>query len=53
MVKLLTFTCGIEFCVLTISQNVIKYIVADIYEEEPTLGEFLNTHLKNSIACNL
>ena len=48
-VKLVTFTCGIEFYILIITQNVIVLIVADIYEQEPTSGEFLNTHLKNSI----
>ena len=27
-------------------------IAADIYTQEPTLGEFLNIHLKNSILLN-
>ena len=33
---------GIE--VLIITHNVIIFIAADIYEQEPTAGEFLNTH---------
>ena len=49
IVKLVTFTCGIEFYNLTITENVTILIVTDIYEMEPTSGEFLNTHLKNSI----
>ena len=32
-----------------ITQNVIIFIVADIYEREPTFAEFLNLHLKNSV----
>ena len=44
VVKLVTFPCGIEFCVLIITQNVIIFIVADIHKQEPTAGEFLNTH---------
>ena len=49
VVKLVIFTCGIEFYILTITQNVTILIVADIYKQQPTSGEFLNTHLKNSI----
>ena len=49
MAKLVTFTCGIEFYILTTTQNVNILIVADIYKQELTSGEFLNTHLKNSI----
>ena len=44
IVKLVTFTYGIEFYILTFTQNVIILIVADIYEQEPTSGGFLNTH---------
>ena len=49
ILKLVTFTCGIEFYILTITQNVVILIAADIYGQEPTSGEFPNTHLKNSI----
>ena len=47
--KLVTFTCGMEFCILTIIENAIIFIVADIYEQEPTSGEFLSTHFKNTV----
>ena len=30
-------------------QDRFYWVVTDIYKQEPTLGEFLNTHLKNSI----
>ena len=29
-VELVTFTCGMEFCILTIIKNAIIFIVADI-----------------------
>ena len=48
-VKFVTFTCGIRFCFLIITQNVITFIVVDIYNQDPTLGEFLNPHMKNTI----
>ena len=32
IVKLVTFACGMEFCILTIIKNAIIFIVADIYE---------------------
>ena len=51
----LFFDCGIKFYILTITLIVTILIVADIYEQESTSGEFLNTHLKKayfSIACN-
>ena len=32
IVELVTFTCGMEFCILTIIKNTITFIVADIYE---------------------
>ena len=32
VVELVTFTCGMEFCILTIIKNAIIFIVADIYE---------------------
>ena len=38
-----------EFCILTIIENAIIFIVADIYEQEPTSGEFLSTHYKNTV----
>ena len=44
IVKLVTFPCGIEFCVLMVTQNVIIFIIADIHKQERTAGEFLNTH---------
>ena len=43
IVKLVTFTCGIEFCILTITQNVTIFTVADIYEQEPTSSETVMT----------
>ena len=49
IVKLVIFTCGMEFCILTIIENAIIFTVADIYEQEPTSGEFLSTHFKNTI----
>ena len=50
IVNPVNFTCSIKFYVLTITQDIIIFIVVDIYEQEqPTLGEFLNTHMKNSI----
>ena len=52
MVKLVTFTSGIKFYVLTITQNATICIAADIYKQEPTTGEFLNTQSYFSIACN-
>ena len=36
--------------ILIITQNVVEFIAADMYEQEPTSGEFLGTHLKNSQA---
>ena len=32
VVELVTFTCGIEFCILTMIKNVIIFIVAGICE---------------------
>ena len=32
IVEFVTFTCGMEFCILTIIKNAIIFIVADIYE---------------------
>ena len=32
VVELVTFTCGMEFYILTIIKNAIIFIVADIYE---------------------
>ena len=32
IVELVTFTCGMEFCILTIIENVFIFIVADKYE---------------------
>ena len=49
IVELVTFTCGMEFCILTIIKNVIIFIVADTYEWEPTSGEFLSTFFKNTV----
>ena len=49
IVELVTFTCGMEFYILTINENAILFTVADIYEQEPTLGEFLSTHFKNTV----
>ena len=43
------FIRGIEFYVPTITQNVTICIVAEIYKQEPTSCEFLNTQLKNII----
>ena len=45
VVKLVTFTFGMEFCVLT----AIIFSVTDIYKQEPTLDEFLGTHFKNTV----
>ena len=36
--------------ILIITQNVVEFIAADMYEQEPISGEFLGTHLKNSQA---
>ena len=33
---------------LTIIENAIIFIVTDIYKQEPTSGEFLNTYFKNT-----
>ena len=53
IVKHLPFTCGMEFCTLTIIENTIIFIVADIYEQEPTSGEFLSLRIPYfSTACN-
>ena len=38
-----------EFCILTIIENAIIFIVADIYKQEPTSGEFLSTHFKITV----
>ena len=32
IVELVTFTCGMEFCILTIIKNAIIFIVVDTYE---------------------
>ena len=32
IVELVTFTCGMKFCILTIIKNAIIFIVIDIYE---------------------
>ena len=46
---LVTFPSGIEFYVLIITQNVIIFIVADIYKQEATVGDFLNYTLKDTV----
>ena len=32
IVELVTFTCGMEFCILTVIKNAIIFIVDDTYE---------------------
>ena len=32
IVELVTFTCGMEFCILTIIKNTIIFIVVDTYQ---------------------
>ena len=49
IVEVVTFTCGMEFCILTIIKNAIIFIVIDIYEQEHTSGEFLSTYFKNTM----
>ena len=38
-----------EFCILTIIENAIIFVVTDKYKQEPTSGEFLSTHFKNTL----
>ena len=47
--KACNFTCGIELLVLTITQNIIIFIIVDIYKQVPTSGGFLIPHLKNIV----
>ena len=49
MVKLVTFTCGMKFCILTSIENVNIFVVTDKYKQESTSGEFLSTHFKNTL----
>ena len=41
-----TFTCDIEFYVLTIAQNVVIFIITMYQQQEPISDEFLIPYLK-------
>ena len=38
-----------EFYILTIIENAIIFPFTDICKQEPTSGEFLSTHFKNTL----